>query len=150
MTNSQTSSQTITLKSKATKRMVMHIAIALVIVIGYLLVSSKVTDDAGSGFILGFSIGLLGLDLILLTKLVIAMRNETALKQLFIKEADERGILIREKTSRYSMVVYSVVLGIACVVSFFVNDVVFLTLFCVMIGMAFVKLVLKAYFTRNL
>lgn len=135
------------LKQKAIKRMIYLLIAALILSIAYFIFSRQQLNAISKGFITGLYFSLLGLSLIFIVKTALSLRSKEALKTHFIKESDERKILILQKTSRTSMVIYAVSLGIATCVAFFISNLVFYTLFGVILYMAVVKVVLKLFYT---
>jgi hypothetical protein len=135
------------LKQKANKRITLLLIIAAVLSLSYFIIAKQSLASASMGFITGLYISLLGICVVLISKTALSMRSKEALKTHFIKESDERKILILQKTSRTAMLIYALSLGIATCISFFINDLVFYTLFATMLYMAVVKVALKLFYT---
>lgn len=80
----------------------------------------------------------------------VALKDETYLKKLYIKENDERRQLIRAKTrSTGIMFVFSGLL-IAMPIFGFLNKVIFFTLLGVTVFITIVMLLLKLYFNKKM
>ncbi len=137
------------LKQKAIKRIVLLSIAVFGLSIAYFIITKQNLNAISKGFITGLYISLLGLSLFFIVKTAFFLRSKEALKTHFIKETDERKALILQKTSRMSMIVYSVSLGLATCIAFFYNDVVFYTLFGVMLFMAIIKVILKIFYSQK-
>lgn len=137
------------LKQKAINRIVRLFIAVFGLSVAYFFITKQNLDAISKGFITGLYISLLGLSLFFIVKTALSLRSKEALKTHFIKETDERKALILQKTSRMSMIVYSISLGLATCIAFFYNDVVFYTLFGVMLFMAIIKVILKIFYSQK-
>jgi hypothetical protein len=79
-----------------------------------------------------------------------ALKNEDYLQKLYIKETDERNILIRTKTGGSAVAIILAGLAIGTIISAFFNETVFYTLMSIFVFIALVKIVLKIYYNRVL
>lgn len=93
--------------------------------------TSSITTETNP-IIPAFQIGIfLGLQLAILfkiQKLRSALKNDYALKVLYIEETDERKKMIEQKTSSIGFTVIMICIVLATVISGFYNSIVFLTL----------------------
>ena len=82
-------------------------------------------------------------------KVLMALKNEDKLRALYIKEHDERTLMIESKSFSlgFGITLYALVLG--TMVAAFFNTVVALTLFCVIAFMAFLKLGLRLWYSKK-
>ena len=105
-------------------------------------------------FIKGFHIGaFIGLELIIafyLGKCMQAIKNADTLKKMRIAETDERTGLVLQKASSLGMSVMFFGLGLAAIISGFLNVVMFFTLLGVLFFALVVFYTLWVYFARKL
>ena len=105
-------------------------------------------------FIRGFQFGaFFGVILVLvffLAKYLGSLRNEEALKKLYIEENDERSIMIMQKTGAFGITICIIGLAFATVIAGFFNEIVFFTLLGATVFTAFVKGGFKLYYHRKL
>ena len=100
--------------------------------------------NAGALCSIGF---LLMLDILRYLK---ALKNEKELKKLYIKENDERTIMIMQKTGAIGINMCIIGLGFAAIIAGFFNEVVFFTLLGTTLFTALVKGLFKVYYHKNL
>lgn len=105
-------------------------------------------------FAWGFQAGAIGgLELVLVFLTVwylISMRDEKALKKLYIQENDERTLMIMQKTGAIGMTVCSIGLAFAAVIASFFDQTVFFTLLGSAVFTAVVRGALKVYYHLKL
>ena len=103
-----------------------------------------------SDFIKGFQTGAFcGLQLILIYSLVrnlASMRNEKALRKLYIEENDERTIMIMQKTGAMGITICITGLAFAAVIAGFYNQIAFFSLLGATVFTALVKGFFKIYY----
>lgn len=95
-----------------------------------------------------FSIGILLL--IGIFKNLRSMKNEKDLKKLYIKENDERIIMIMQKTGAIGINICILGLGFATMIAGFFNEVVFFTLLGTTLFTAIVKGMFKIYYYKRI
>lgn len=102
--------------------------------------------DYATGFFTGIELACV----FFLARLYKAIRNHEALKSMYLKENDERNILIRTK-SGFPLIVYlsTTLFLIGLIVGYF-NYTAFLTITAVAIGQIVISLILKLYWTHKL
>lgn len=104
-------------------------------------------------FAFGYQIGvLIGLIILLSINLYMyerAYRNEDRLKMLYIKEHDERKVLIKSKMAMGTLFISIALLGIATLIAIYINQTVALTLISVIYGMGITLGILKVYFAKK-
>lgn len=121
-------------KAKIQKRVFILSLTAIFTAAVYLLLVSGLVVDTPSvpGFVKGFNMGAFsGIELILVfftVKYFVSMKNEDALKKLYIEENDERTKMIMEKTGAVGMLLFIIVSAIGAIVAGFFNQTVFYTL----------------------
>lgn len=79
----------------------------------------------------------------------ISLKNEEELKALYVKEHDERVLLISQKASSLTVIMMLIGLGIATVISVFFNSTIFLTLVVVTFIFACVMIGTKRYYHKK-
>ena len=85
---------------------------------------------------LGVVVGGLGAGIALMVITIIysqTIKNENALKELYIRETDERNVFIEKTASKVSTVLIPIALFTAAVISAYINPIVCDTLFAVLI-----------------
>lgn len=104
--------------------------------------------DFAQGFELGAFLGMIGGLLLSLINNLGALRKPARLKELYIKETDERNLLIQQKTGLwgFSLMVFGLLL--ASIVAGFFDQTVFLTLLGALGFLSLIQLVLKLYYRR--
>lgn len=142
-------------KAKIRMRMIwMSMALSISAIAYFVLLLNQNQLPKVPDFIKGFQIGAFcGLELVLVyfvARDLGSMRNEKALRKLYIEEHDERAILIMQKTGAWGMVVCSVGLAFATVIAGFYNQMVFLSLLGATVFTALVKGFFKLYYHHKL
>ncbi len=102
-----------------------------------------------AGFRSGFCTSLIGFFVVKIIILSRALKDEKKLKTMYIKETDERNMLIEQKTSTASFAVTIIGLGVACVVVSFFSRPILYTLICVILFVSIVKVAFGIYFSRK-
>ena len=82
-------------------------------------------------------------------KNVFAMKNNAKLQSLYIKEYDERNIMIQQKTGFVFLPICAIGFGITSIMVIYFSHTVFFTLLGVIGFMALVKIILRLYFGRK-
>ena len=77
------------------------------------------------------------------------MRNEKALKKLYIEENDERTIMIIQKTGAMGITICIIGLAFTTVIAGFYNQIAFFSLFGATVFTALVKGFFKLYYHRK-
>lgn len=104
-------------------------------------------------FAIGFAIGIfIGLEFLIVTFMVrwrAALKDDTKLKAIYIKENDERKQYIMTKigSTGLNLVVGGLVLG--ALFSCFINMTVFTTLVCTLLATNLIKMALKLYYFHS-
>lgn len=121
-------------KVKIQKRVLILSLTAIFTAAVFILLLSGLLMDTPSipEFIKGFNMGVFcGLELILIfftVKYFMSMKNEEALKKLYIEENDERRKVIMEKTGAVGMLLFTIISAIGTVIAGFFDLTVFYTL----------------------
>lgn len=104
-------------------------------------------------FAFGYQIGvLIGLIILLSINLYMyerAYRNEDRLKMLYIKEHDERKVLIKSKMAMGTLFISIGLLGVATMIAVYINQTVAFTLISVIYGMGIILCILKVYYSKK-
>lgn len=142
-------------KRKIRKRIFgMSLTIICLSITYFVLLSNKNNLPKTADFIMGFQTGVFcGLELGLvfyLVKNMVSIRDENSLKKLYIKENDERTIMIMQKTGAMGMAICNIGLGFATVIAGFFNQIVFFSLLGATAFTALVKGFFKLYYHNKL
>lgn len=111
--------------------------------------SSINISDYIHGFQTGIFIGVQLVVLLTIGKYRKAMKNPQKLKELYIKENDERAKLIRDKVGGAGFFFTASCLAVAAIIAGFFNETVFFTLSATLIFFLLVKLILKKYYSKK-
>ena len=107
-----------------------------------------------SSNIMGFHAGVLSsigfLLMLKVFKYLKAIKSEKELKKLYIKENDERTMMIMQKTGAIGINICITGLGSAAIIAGFFNEIVFFTLLGTTLFTALVKGLFKAYYHKIL
>ncbi len=137
-------------KSLKTKNFWMILIIIFIFAIYLiLLINKKFIDEYDLGFSLGVFTGLSVEILFFITRNLLTLRNEDKLRRLYIKEHDERSLMIKQKTGSIGIQICMIGLGIASLVSIFFDKTVFYSLFAALFFIAIVKAILKIYYMKK-
>jgi hypothetical protein len=79
-----------------------------------------------------------------------AIKDDSKLKELYIKENDERTIMIMQKTGAAGINICILGLGIATVVAGYFNELIFFTLLGATLFVALVKGLFKLYYFKKI
>lgn len=114
----------------------------------FLLEKYLVINDSSLGFLTGLILGTNLICLYLIFKTKKALQDEKLLKDMYIKENDEREIFIKLKSASFLISVLAVVIFLISLLASFINITVFYTLaftggFLLLVGLA-----LKIYWRK--
>ena len=128
------------------------IAVALVfVIIGNVLLKDRgQTVESVRGFATGLSIGIELVCVFQLGKLWKMLKDEEVLKEVYIREHDEREALIQMKSGLHVVPILSFIILICAILVGFFNDTIFYTLVVVGIGQILIALALKIYWKNHL
>jgi hypothetical protein len=122
-------------------------------VINLFFVFNKTELPTVPDFVKGFQAGVItGLELILvflIARNIASMKSEKKLKKLYIRETDERRIMILQKTGSIGIEICSIGLILAAIVAGYFSKLVFLTLLGAAAFTLNVRLFLKVYYLRK-
>lgn len=103
-----------------------------------------------TGFILGLIISTELIALIHFRKYAAALKDEAALRQLYIMETDERHQFIKAKIGGTGINIILACLAVSTIITGFLNQLIFLSLFFTLLFCALVKGSLKLYYKNKL
>lgn len=101
------------------------------------------------GFLSGAAIALLAMLLFSLIRNLLALRNEKALKKLYIKEHDERAIQIWTSARAAACQTFLILGLVAIIVAGYFNIVVSLTILACVLSCALIGLFFKIYYNKK-
>lgn len=140
------------------KRRVVWLAVGTLAAIAAVATANFLSDntletsvpDFWRGYVVGFPLGLLVAYVLLMVVEMVrirrALNNEAKLKAMYTEETDERRRMIREKVGQTGFSFMLELLFVAGIVAIYFSITVSLTLFAVLVVMALVMIVLKAYY----
>ncbi|WP_041140047.1 hypothetical protein [Beduini massiliensis] len=105
--------------------------------------------DYAFGYQVGVLIGMMILLSVNLYMYERSYRNDERLKMLYIKEHDERKILIKSKMAMSTLFISIGLLGIATLIAVYINQTVAFTLISVIYGMGIILCILKVYYAKK-
>lgn len=111
--------------------------------------SNEGVSDFISGFHFGFTIGILGVSIVLAIKYAIALRDEEKLRKLYIKETDERTLYIQSQIGGAGINIIIAGLAIGTVIAGYMNEVAFFTLLGAVFFTGAVKITLKVFYNHK-
>lgn len=119
-------------KAKLKKRLmwagIYNLFVVLIIFVNRYVGNQYSISDMASGFTTGFFIGIQFLVIIGMFKIQSALKDEAKLKMLYIKEHDERTLVINEKIGGLGINLIIAGLGLATVITIYIDQTVFLTI----------------------
>lgn len=107
-------------------------------------------QENSTDFITGFFTGLQIVNLFYMGRLIKAYRNENALKEMYVKEADEREILIKMKSGAIIVPIFSMLIAIASLVVVYISYTAFIALITVAIAQIIASKILKIYWSKKI
>lgn len=128
------------------------IAVTLVfVIIGNVLLKDRgQMVESVRGFATGLFIGIELVCVFQLGKLWKMLKDEEVLKEVYIREHDEREALIQMKSGLHVIPILSFIILICAILVGFFNDTIFYTLVIVGIGQILIALALKIYWKNHL
>lgn len=127
-----------------------NLFVVLIIFVNRYIGNRYSLSDSASGFTTGVFIGIELLVVIGIFKIQSALNDEVKLKMLYIKEHDERTLAINEKIGGLGINLIIAGLGLATVITIYIDQTVFLTILGVLQFTVLVKASLKLYFHKTL
>lgn len=110
--------------------------------------------EGASEFAQGLTSGLwCGLECVAICNLVrlyATMRNEEKLREMYIKETDERNAAIGKETSQTGGMISSAGIALAAITAGFFSKTVCITLTCALIFTALVMIGVRAYYNKKM
>ncbi len=143
-------------RAKIQKRVLILSLTAIFTAAVYLLLVSGLIMDTPSvpDFVRGFNMGAFsGVELVLVfftVKYSVSMKNEAALKKLYIEENDERRKMIFQKTGAVGMTLFIILSAIGAIIAGFFNQTVFFTLIGTTALGSLIRGVCKLYYHNKL
>lgn len=124
--------------------------LSMALFIGLMLFTKGIENDYFSGLLLGFFSGLEVWNIIHLCSLLKILSDEKLLKELYIKETDERNRSIMCETSRTAIFVITVTCALAALISGFFSITVSITIAAVMLCGALIFAVIHKYYSKTM
>lgn len=108
----------------------------------------EIEETHGLDFVMGMLIGLEFLAIFFIFRYAFALKDEKKLKEMYIKENDEREKVLRQKSGGTIILILLATLIIALGISVFFNIIVFYTLYAVLMFMALTAVVVKLIYKK--
>ena len=126
------------------------VALLAVVVGNFYLIDKFPLKHNVTDMVVGFFTGLELVSLFYMRKLIRAYRNKDILKKMFIKETDERMILINMRSGANIIPILSMVIVVASLVVAYVNYDAFVALMIVAFVQMVVSKLLKRYWSKKI
>jgi len=110
----------------------------------------RMSENPVYHFVTGMLAGLIPVLIVMTLKNRRVMKDDARLREMHIKENDERLLMIKQKAGSAFLPISAIGLGAAATVSLYFDQTIFFTLLGAMIFMALVKIILRLYYTRKL
>ncbi|HLV09935.1 MAG TPA: hypothetical protein VKY40_06995 [Halanaerobiales bacterium] len=144
-------------REKMKRRIVFQVLTIIIVAAVYFILLYNKDKIAGENYIVsfvrGFQTGLFvslqAVSIYYLFKYISALKNEETLKEIYIKENDERKIMIEQKAGSVSMIISYIILALASIIAGFYNQIIFFTLVGTLLFLAFTRLFMYLYFNRR-
>ena len=124
--------------------------IAMPVFFGLMLFTNGIKNDYFSGLLLGFFSALEIWNIVYLCSLWKILRDEKLLKELYIKETDERNRSVLCETSRSAFLLIIFACALAVLISGFFSITVSLTIAAVMLGSVLIFGALHSYYSKTM
>lgn len=124
--------------------------IAMPVFFGLMFFTGGIKNDYFSGLLLGFFSALELWNIVYLCSLWKILSNEKLLKEMYIKETDERNRSILCETSRSAFLLIVFACALAVLISGFFSITVSITIAAVMFGSVLIFGALYSYYSRNM
>lgn len=145
--------------SKFKQKLRMRIILSLLAAVGAAAVFFTIYYATGGmgklpDFIQGFQVGIFtAVEIVSVLQALftlLALRNEEKMKKLYIKETDERTILITQKSGSSSFLILTFGLLLATITAGFFSETVFFTLLAAVAFIELVRILAALYYKRKL
>ena len=111
---------------------------------------TKNADDFGQGLAMGVWIGMEFVAVVNTVRLLATLKSEKALKELYIRENDERNKAIERETSQKSLTISAVGIAAGAIVSGFYDAKVCTVLCVVLTFIALVTTCVRIYYNKTM
>lgn len=111
---------------------------------------TKGASDFAQGVALGVFVGMEFVAVYNLARTYAALHNEEKLKEMYIKETDERNIAIGKETSQKGLTISTMGTSIAAIVASFFDEKICFSLVSILLFSALVTIIVNAYYKRKM
>lgn len=111
---------------------------------------TKNASDFAQGISMGVFVGMEVVAIYNLARTYAALHNEEKLKQMYIKETDERNIAIQKETSQKGLTISTMGTSIAAIVAGFFDEKICFSLVAVLLFSALMTIIVNAYYNRKM
>ncbi|HRR76579.1 MAG TPA: hypothetical protein P5191_07170 [Ruminococcus sp.] len=116
----------------------------------YILLQMFGGNNFGNRYISGFFSGAITVLIVNVVSIRKSLKNEKRLKEMYVRESDERLIMIMKETSKTTFYITLAGLGMAVMVASYFNIIVSCTLACVLGSIIFVYLITAVYYKKKM
>lgn len=110
----------------------------------------KGSDDFVVGLVSGMFSGIMIVSIFNLMRIHTALHNEEKLKDMYIRETDERNVAISKETMKTASVISLMVTAFAVIVSGFFNSVISITLGISIMADAVIAIAVQCYYNKKM
>lgn len=111
---------------------------------------TKNASDFAQGISIGVFVGMEVVAIYNLARTYAALHNEEKLKEMYIKETDERNIAIQKETSQKGLTISTMGTSIAAIVAGFFDEKICFSLVAVLLFSALMTIIVNAYYNRKM
>lgn len=139
-------------KKKLTRKYGLIIAFYCFATVMYFALNHFTTtvNDFAEGLVCGMYIGIMVVSIFNFMKIHTALHNEEKLKEMYIRETDERNIAIGKETMKTAGLVSLMVTALAVIITGFFNPVISMTLGVSVMAEAVITVAVQSYYNKKM
>lgn len=139
-------------RKKVRKRSIIYSVLCCFSLIIYLVLKflTKDTSDFSQGLAMGVWIGLEIVAVVNVTRMSAALKDEKKLKEMYIRETDERNLEIQRLTAQKSYTISTTGIAVAAIVAGFFDFRICIALCFSLLFSSLVTLIVNAYYNKKM
>ncbi|MBD5160397.1 MAG: hypothetical protein HDT23_09190 [Ruminococcus sp.] len=110
----------------------------------------KNADDFIVGLVTGVFIGIMLVSVFNLVKIQSTLNNEEKLREMYIRQTDERNIAIGKETMKTSGFISIMITALAVIISGFFNPVISITLAISLVANTVITIAVRSYYNKKM
>lgn len=110
----------------------------------------KGADDFVAGLLSGMYSGIMIVSFFNLVRIHTALHNEEKLKEIYVRETDERNVAISKETMKTASVISLMVTAFAVIISGFFNSVISMVLGISIMANAVITIAVQCYYNKKM